>query len=179
MNQMCDIFIMCFVLFLFVTCLGWNFNAIVVMGEEEEGGRAEEEEVSLGVIMTSTEIKFHILLFTLSSSSVSQSLSFNLLQSLYCPLSSVLALCLQIRYGLFQFFPFVKTQGHSSLLRMQCSFSIRHEVLPDVKPRLRDFDDDVDDFSQVISPVHGFSVFHPTDQIVHHLHSTVQYFPLW
>jgi hypothetical protein len=41
--------------------------------------------VSLGVIMTNTEIKFHILLFTLSSSSVSQSLSFNLLQSLYCP----------------------------------------------------------------------------------------------
>jgi hypothetical protein len=33
------------------------------------------EEVSLGVIMTNTEIKFHILLFTLSSSSVSQSLS--------------------------------------------------------------------------------------------------------
>jgi hypothetical protein len=30
--------------------------------------------VSLGVIMTNTEIKFHILLFTLSSSSVSQSL---------------------------------------------------------------------------------------------------------
>ena len=67
------------------------------MGEEEEGGRAEEEEVSLGVIMTNTEIKFHILLFTLSSSSVSQSLSFNLLHSLYCPLSSVLALCLQIK----------------------------------------------------------------------------------
>jgi hypothetical protein len=32
---------------------------------------AEEEEVSFGVIMTNTEIKFHILLFTLSSSSVS------------------------------------------------------------------------------------------------------------
>jgi hypothetical protein len=25
---MCDIFIMCFVLFLFVTCFGWNFNPI-------------------------------------------------------------------------------------------------------------------------------------------------------
>ena len=25
---MCDIFIMCFVLFVFVTCCGWNFNAI-------------------------------------------------------------------------------------------------------------------------------------------------------
>ena len=24
---MCGIFIMCFVLFLFVTCFGWNFNA--------------------------------------------------------------------------------------------------------------------------------------------------------
>jgi hypothetical protein len=41
---MCDIFIMCFVLFLFATCFGWNFNAIVVVEEEEEGGRAEEEE---------------------------------------------------------------------------------------------------------------------------------------
>jgi hypothetical protein len=100
MNEMCDIFIMFFVLFLFVTCFGWNFNAIVVV-EEEEGGRAEEEEVSLGVIMTNAEIKFHILLFTLSSSSVSQSLSFNLLQSLYCPLSSVLALCLQIKVWSF------------------------------------------------------------------------------
>jgi hypothetical protein len=39
MNEMCDIFIMCFVLFLFVTCFGWNFNAIVVVEEEEEGGR--------------------------------------------------------------------------------------------------------------------------------------------
>jgi hypothetical protein len=68
MNEMCDIFIMCFVLFLFVACFGWSFNAIVVMEEEEEGRRAEEEEVSLGVIMTNTEIKFHILLFTLSSS---------------------------------------------------------------------------------------------------------------
>jgi hypothetical protein len=57
------------------------------------------EEVSLGVIMTNTEIKFHMLLFTLSS--VSQSLSFNLLQSLYCPLSSVLALCLQIKVWSF------------------------------------------------------------------------------
>ena len=38
MNEMCDIFIMCFILFLFVTCLGWNFNALVVMGEEGGGG---------------------------------------------------------------------------------------------------------------------------------------------
>jgi hypothetical protein len=114
MNEMCDIFIMFFVLFLFVTCFGWNFNAIVVVvvveeEDEEEGGRAEEEEGSLGVIMTNTEIKFHILLFTLSSSFVSQSLSFNLLQSLYCPLSSVLALCLQIKVWSFQFFAFVKS----------------------------------------------------------------------
>jgi hypothetical protein len=35
------------------------------------------------------------------SSSVSQSLSFNLLQSLYCPLSSVLTLCLQIKLWFF------------------------------------------------------------------------------
>ena len=65
------------------------------------GGGGTEEEVSLDVIMTNIEIKFHILLFTLSSSSVSQSLSFNLLQSLYCPLSSVLALCLQIKVWSF------------------------------------------------------------------------------
>jgi hypothetical protein len=41
MNEMCDIFIMCFVLFLFVTitCCGWNFNTIVVVEEEEEVGR--------------------------------------------------------------------------------------------------------------------------------------------
>jgi hypothetical protein len=38
-----------------------------------------------------------------------------------------------------------------------------------VNCQLRGFDDDVDVFSQVISPVHGFSVFHSTDQIVHHL----------
>ena len=83
MNEMCDIFIMCFVLFLFVTCFVWNFNAIVVVEEEkeEEGGREgrrtgrraaegeEEEEVSLGVTMTNTAIKLHISLFTLSSSS--------------------------------------------------------------------------------------------------------------
>jgi hypothetical protein len=42
---MCDIFIMCFVLVLFVTCFGWNFNAIAAASaaaaeteEEEEGG---------------------------------------------------------------------------------------------------------------------------------------------
>jgi hypothetical protein len=51
--------------------------------------------------------------------------------------------------SLFQFFPFVKTQGHSSLRRMQCPFSIRHEVLPDVNCQLRGFDDDVDVFSQL------------------------------
>ena len=107
MNEMCDIFIMCFVLFLFVTCFGWNFNAIVVVEEEEE----EEGEVSLGVIMINTEIKFHILLFTLSSSSVSQSLSFNLLQSLYCPLSSVLALCLQIKVWSFSVLSIRKDSG--------------------------------------------------------------------
>ena len=52
MNEICDIFIMCFVLFLFVTCFGWNFNAIVVVVvmvvvvvEEEE----EEEEEALWV----------------------------------------------------------------------------------------------------------------------------------
>ena len=38
---------------------------LVKRKEEEE--EEEEEEVSLGVIMTNTEIKFYILLFTLSS----------------------------------------------------------------------------------------------------------------
>ena len=37
MNEMCDIF-MCFVLFLFVACFGWNCNAMVVVEEEEGGG---------------------------------------------------------------------------------------------------------------------------------------------
>ena len=74
-NEMCAIFILYFVLFLFVTCFWWNFSAIVVVVVAaaaaaasagwwwREGGR--EEEVSLGVIITNTEIKFHILLFTL------------------------------------------------------------------------------------------------------------------
>ena len=30
-NEMCAIFILYFVLFLFVTCFGWNFSAIVVV----------------------------------------------------------------------------------------------------------------------------------------------------
>jgi hypothetical protein len=42
---MCNIFIMCFVLFLFVTCFGWYFNAIAAAVaaaaapvEEDDGG---------------------------------------------------------------------------------------------------------------------------------------------
>jgi hypothetical protein len=38
---MCDIFIMCFVLFLFLTCFEWNFNAMAATAAaaaEEEGG---------------------------------------------------------------------------------------------------------------------------------------------
>jgi hypothetical protein len=40
---MCDIFIMCFVLFLLVTYFGWNFNAITAAvaaeaAREEKGG---------------------------------------------------------------------------------------------------------------------------------------------
>ena len=38
------------------------------------------------------------------------------------------------------------------LRRMQCSFSIRHEVLPDVNCQFRGFDDEVDVLSQMISP---------------------------
>ena len=78
---MCDIFIMCFVLFLFVTCFGWNFNVIAAAAEKGGSGSgeerrratvvAEEEEEEEGgggllcVIMTNTEIKFHISLFSL------------------------------------------------------------------------------------------------------------------
>ena len=40
---------MCFALFLFVTCLGWNFNAIAATAA------AAEEEVSLGDDVTSGE----------------------------------------------------------------------------------------------------------------------------
>jgi hypothetical protein len=47
-----------------------------------------------------------------------------------------------------------------------------------VNCQLRGFDDDVNVFSQLISPVHGFSIFHSTDQIVHHLCSTAQDFSL-
>jgi hypothetical protein len=63
----------------------------------------------------------------------------------------------------------------SSLLRMQCPFSIRHEVLPGVNCQLSGFDDDVGVFSKVIYSVHGFFVFHSTAKIVHHfvtLHKT-------
>ena len=51
-------------------------------------------------------------------------------------------------------------------------------MLPDVNCQLRGFDGNVDVFSQMISPVHGFFIFRSTDQIVHHLRSTVQDFPL-
>jgi hypothetical protein len=43
-----------------------------MMEEEEEGERAEEEEVSLGVIMTNTEIKFQYHTFHSFDSSCSQ-----------------------------------------------------------------------------------------------------------
>ena len=79
--------------------------------EDEEEEEEEEEEISLGVIMTNTEIKFHILLFTLSSSSVSQSLPFNLLQSLCCSFSSVLPLCLQIKVWSFSVLSIRKDSG--------------------------------------------------------------------
>jgi vesicle coat complex subunit len=52
---------------------------------------------------------------------------------------------------------------------MQCLFSIRDEVLPDVNCQLRSFDDEVDVCSQMISPVHVFFVSRTNDQIVHHL----------
>ena len=122
MNEMCDIFSVFH--FVFVCNVFWvefqRYRGGGGGGGGREGGGGgvggrgcmkEEEEVSLGVIMTNTEIKFYILLFTLRSSSVSQSLSFNLLQSLYCPLSSVLALCLHIKVWSFSVLSIRKDSG--------------------------------------------------------------------
>ena len=56
--------------FVFVCKVLWvEFQRYCGGGGGGGGGREEEEEgeaVSLGVIMTNTEIKFHIVLFTLS-----------------------------------------------------------------------------------------------------------------
>ena len=52
-------------------------------------------------------------------------------------------------------------------------------MLPDVNCQLRGFHDDVDVFSQMISPVHGFFVFRATDQIVHHLRTLIGMFNAW
>jgi hypothetical protein len=40
-NEMCDIFIMCFVLFLFVSCFGWNYNAMAAAAAAGGGGGRE------------------------------------------------------------------------------------------------------------------------------------------
>ena len=48
---MCDIFIMCFVLFLFVTCCGWNFNAIAATaasGYDDTFGHVTSGHVTSG-----------------------------------------------------------------------------------------------------------------------------------
>jgi hypothetical protein len=37
MNEMCDIFIMCFALFLFVMCFGWTFNDMTAAGAAATG----------------------------------------------------------------------------------------------------------------------------------------------
>ena len=47
-TSMCDIFIMCFVLFMFVTCFGWNFNAIAAAAAAAEVAEEEEEDDSSG-----------------------------------------------------------------------------------------------------------------------------------
>ena len=57
-------------------------------------------------------------------------LSFNLLQSLYCLLSSILALFLQINIWSFSVLSIRKDSG--SLLSSYDAMSIRHELLPDV-----------------------------------------------
>jgi hypothetical protein len=46
-------------------CCCWLLLLGVVVAAAAGGGGGREEEVSLGVIITNTEIKFHILLFTL------------------------------------------------------------------------------------------------------------------
>jgi hypothetical protein len=42
----CDIFIICFVLFLFVTCFEWNFNAIATATAAEAAVAAAEAAVA-------------------------------------------------------------------------------------------------------------------------------------
>ena len=53
LTLMCDIFIMCFVLFLFVTCFGWNFN--VMAAAAEKGGSGGEERRSAAVVAEEEE----------------------------------------------------------------------------------------------------------------------------
>ena len=53
LTLMCDIFIMCFVLFLFVTCFGWNFN--VMAAAAEKGGSGGEERRSAQVVAEEEE----------------------------------------------------------------------------------------------------------------------------
>jgi hypothetical protein len=137
------------------------------------------EEVSLGVIMTNTEIKFHILLFTLSSRSFSQSLSFNLLQSLYCHWRYdlgedvyVIIKAPQLRIHIRKYFV---PNGEWTLHLTKRGVTLSLYEWKELEKTIPLFEV----FSQVISPVHEFSVFHSTDQIVHHLHSTAQDFPLW
>jgi hypothetical protein len=69
-------------------------------------------------------LEFHILLFTLSSSSVSQSLSFNLLQSLYCPLSSVLALSSNKGMVFFSSFHFLRLRVFCFWLTWHVEWSV-------------------------------------------------------
>ena len=57
------------------------------------------------------QVSYVIVHFILSSGSVSQSLSFNLLQSFYCPLFLVLTLCLQIKVWFFSVISIRKDSG--------------------------------------------------------------------
>ena len=72
---------------------------VVVAAAGGGGGGREEGRGLFGCNYNEhrNQVSYFIVHFTLSSSSVSQSLSFNLLQSLYCPLFLVLILCLQIK----------------------------------------------------------------------------------
>ena len=97
---MCDIFIMCFVLSEILSLeavAAATASAVVVV--VEEGRRRRSLWVYYN--LHKNQVSYFIVHFTLSSSSDSQSLSFNLLQSLYCPLFLVLTICLQIKVCFF------------------------------------------------------------------------------
>ena len=135
---MCDIFIMCFVLFLFVACFGWNFNviaAVAAAAEVGEGGgegggrrRRRRKRRSLGVIMTNTEI-FHIFhifsLFNLLFLHISISFHYSTWLS---SISSIYLFTFQLSF--LQYFPYHFTIQLTFLPYFSYLFTIQLAFLP-------------------------------------------------